>query len=128
MSEAIIQRAISRLTDELAQVKGDRYVEVTKNSVAEALMDCCNKSEAFAAVVADSPHTLSECMASICKGLGSSISDIELFRRAVQFYFPTANVCFDVTITMPSEAKPETSATESKQPAPSKIINIFDIL
>ena len=119
--------AISKLTDELAAFKGNRYGEVVKEAVAEALMDFCNKSETFAAIIAASKHTLSDCVKEIMEGCGVAISDIEAYRRAVQFYCPEANVSFDMVIELPggTDDTAGTSPTASDEP---KIINIFDIL
>lgn len=118
--------AITKLTDELAAFKGNRYGEAVKNEVAEALMDFCNKSDAFAAIIAASGHTLSDCVKEIMENCGVAISDIEVYRRAVQFYCPEANVSFDMVIELPC-GKSETPA-ESSAPDEPKIINIFDIL
>lgn len=126
----IIKTAITKLTDELAAFKGDRYGEAVKNELAEALMDFCNKSEDFSRIIAEDKRTLSDCAAKIMKGCGSCISDIEVYRRAVQFYCPDANVSFDMVIELPGKPAPVPKA----EPAPEKpartgkLINIFDIL
>jgi len=119
-----INAAISKLTDELTAFKGNRYGEVVKDAVAEALMDFCNKSDAFAAIIAESHHTLSDCIKEIMKGCGGAISDIDVYRRAVQFYCPEATVHFDMRIELPGA---ETAAMPAAADNPN-IINIFDIL
>ena len=119
--------AITKLTDELASFKGNRYGEVVKDAVAEALMDFCNKSDIFASIIATSKHTLSDCVKEIMEGCGVAISDIEAYRRAVQFYCPEANVSFDMVIELPGGANGTASAESDASDEP-KIINIFDIL
>lgn len=129
MNDEIISKAVSRLTDELKDVKGDKYVQVTKYAVAEALMDCCNQSEYFAARLLASDKSLTDCLTAICKGIGSSISDADLFRRAVKFYLPEAELHLILQIICGEE--PENKVAEEKTPTPSperKIINIFDML
>lgn len=116
--------AITKLTDELTAFKGDRYGEVVKEAVAEALMDFCNKSEEFAAIIAASDKTLSDCIVAIMKGCGKAISDIEVYRRAVRFYCPGADIQFDMVISLPGK---EAEAQEPATPR-AKLINIFDIL
>lgn len=124
MENITISTAITKLTDELAAFKGDHYGNAVKNEVAEALMDFCNKSESFAAIIAESSHTLSDCVRKIMNGCGSAISDLEVYRRAVHFYCPDATVHFDMVIELPgAEAAPAPAAAENPN-----IINIFDIL
>lgn len=113
-----ISDAISKLTDELTAFQGDRYGNAVKDAVTETLMDFCNKSEGFARVIVESEKTLSDCIAEIMKGCGTAISDIEVFRRAVQFYCPTAEIRISMTISMPGETEPHKT----------ELISIFDIL
>ena len=47
-----------------------------------------------------SGKTFQECLSSISKGVGNSISDIEVYRRAVKFYFETATVSFHMSIDL----------------------------
>lgn len=114
---------ITKLTNELKNVKGDRYISATKSAVFESLCDLCNKSERFDDLIGHSDRTFSDCMTEIVKGIGSSISDIDLFRRAVQFYVPGADLRFDLHITLPDEA--ETPVSNIHEP---QIISIFDVL
>lgn len=124
MENITVSAAISKLTDELAAFKGNRYGEVVKDAVAEALMDFCNKSDAFAAIIAQSSSTLSDCIKEIMAGCSSAISDIDVYRRAVQFYCPEATVHFDMIIELPG-AEAAAAPTAADNP---NIINIFDIL
>ena len=126
MENTNVSAAISKLTDELAAFKGNRYGEVVKDAVAEALMDFCNKSDAFASIVAASKRTLSDCVKEIMEGCGVAISDIEAYRRAVQFYCPEANVSFDMVIELPGST--DAAASDMSTSDEPKSINIFDIL
>ncbi len=115
--------AIAKLTDELQTVdKRNKYVNAVKNETFEMLCDLCNQSDTFENVIAESGKTLNDCLLEITKGIGTSISDIELYRRAVQFYCPNANIYFDMRIEMPNEE------TKSGTAEPQNIINIFDII
>ena len=119
--------AITKLTDELASFKGNRYGDAVKSEVAEALMDFCNKSDAFAAIIAASGRTLSDCVKEVMEGCGNYISDAEVYRRAVQFYCPEANVSFDMVIELSGCTDDTAGALPAASDEP-KIINIFDIL
>ena len=49
-----------------------------------------------------------ECMQAVAKGVGGSISDIEAYRKAVQFYFPGAEIEVQMRVRLCSDdAKPE---------------------
>ena len=49
-----------------------------------------------------------ECMQAVAKGGGGSISDIEAYRKAVQFYFPGAEIETTMRVRLCSDdAKPE---------------------
>ncbi|MEG1998206.1 MAG: hypothetical protein RR051_07155, partial [Clostridiales bacterium] len=41
-----------------------------------------------------------DCCEEIMKGVGSSISDLEVYRKAVQFYFPGADIQMKMTIDL----------------------------
>ena len=52
-------------------------------------------------------RTLSDCCGQIIRGVGNSISDIEVYRRAVQFYFPNSEIEFKMNILLTGEAPSE---------------------
>ena len=68
--------------------------------VASALQEFCNQEPEFEQAIEQSGKTFADCLDSICKGIGSSISDLDLFTRAVKFYFPVAAVRFHMTIDL----------------------------
>ena len=64
-------------------------------------------------------RTLSDCCGQIVRGVGNSISDIEVYRRAVQFYFPNSEIEFKMNILLTGEAPSEEEMArepEKKQP------------
>ena len=91
--------AVEKIDKELKEFKGNRYGEAVKTYVANILRDFCSKNEDFAKVVYKTKRTLSDCIASAMKGCGTSISDIEVYRRTTKFYFPDSEVNFNITIT-----------------------------
>lgn len=101
--ELVIQKDFSKLaTDkiakELSEFKGDRYGQAVKSFVSSTLTNFCGQSQRFAQVVYETPATLSDCCAEIMKGCGSHISDIDVYRGAVRYYFPNAEIEFTLTI------------------------------
>lgn len=101
------EQALKRLGDECKAFKGNKYEEAMKRAVREALESFCRQSEEFAQAVAQG-GTFSACMAAVAKGCGSSLSDLEAYRRAAAFYFRDARVEMELRICLePEEEKPE---------------------
>lgn len=90
--------ATDKIAKELSEFKGDRYGQAVKSFVASTLTNFCGQSQRFAQVVHETPATLSDCCAEIMKGCGSHISDIDVYRGAVRYYFPNAEIEFTLTI------------------------------
>lgn len=99
MSE-FTKTAVDRLTKELGKVEKNRYVDVVKKPVYDALVSFCSQSEEFAQAVAESDQTLNDCLKSVVDGVKSSLSDIEAYRRAAAFYFSECEVDMKLSIRM----------------------------
>lgn len=117
--------AIKKLDAEEKSFSGDRYAKIMYKDVAKALREFCRQQPEFAQAVYQSEKTLSDCIKAVAKNCGNGISDIEAYRRAVQFYFDGAQVEFQMIIHMsrydiPSEGK--------KQNAPGMVIDLMDFL
>lgn len=65
-------------------------------------------------------------MKAVAKGCGSAISDLEAFRRAVRFYFPGADVKFNMTVNLCADV--EAGAARQAAAAGPKIIDLEDFL
>ena len=65
--------------------------------VREALIRFCEQDEEFAQAVAQG-GSLEDCMSAVAKGAGNHISDLDAYRKAVQFYFDGAEVVFQMKI------------------------------
>lgn len=62
-------------------------------------------------------------MKAVANGVGSSISDLEAYRKAVRFYFSGAEVRFRMEIDLcPQAHGPETGSTQERK----KILDISD--
>ena len=77
-----------------------RHAQVLAKPVADALMEFCDQEPEFEQAIVQSGKTFADCLTEICKGIGSSISDLEIYSRAVKFYFPVAAVRFHMTIDL----------------------------
>lgn len=91
------QQAKDKLTKEYTAFGGDRYQQVMKSAVRDALLTFIEQDNEFAQAIVQG-GTFADCMGAVSKGVGNAISDIEAYRKAVQFYFPGADISFTMTI------------------------------
>lgn len=94
----IVEAAIARLRREDNAVNYDRYGEVMHSEVLNALCCFCEQNVEFAQAICQSDKTLGDCMKAVSRGVTTGISDLEAYKRAVQFYFDGATVSFKMLI------------------------------
>ena len=95
----IIKSALDKLEEGAKEKITDRYGSVIKTYVHSALAGFCKQNESFTQAVING-GTFAECIKYCTEGIGGNtgISDIDIYRRAVQFYFPGAQVDFHISI------------------------------
>jgi hypothetical protein len=71
-------------------------------AVVQALKDFCSQNSEFERAVLDG-ESVDKCIESTIKGAGSSISDLEVYKKAVAFYFKGATVRMTLTIDLGDE-------------------------
>lgn len=96
---SIIEQAKAKIKVSDAKKIG-RYEKAVNNATAAALCSFCEQSEEFSRAVIESDKSYDECLKTICKGIGASISDFDLYTKAVQFWFPGAVIEYKMTIRM----------------------------
>lgn len=119
--------AKQKLRGELSAGNFDRYANIMKKDVEAALEDFCRQDKEFAQAVVQG-GTFEDCMKKVAKGCGNGMSDLEAFRRAVQFYFHGADIQFQMKIDLAPHDRDdeETSAdTTGKRPV---VLNLADFL
>ena len=92
------EQARERLEREDGQVKGPKEIAM-KEPVREALLEFCRQNEEFAQAVAQGGSFV-DCMTAVASGVGSSVSDLEAYRKAVRYYFDGAQVEYAMTIRL----------------------------
>ena len=122
------EKAIAKLASELEAAKKskDRHVSAVADAVRDALAGFINQSEEFARAVAQSDKKLADVCASAMKGVGTSISDIEVYRRVVSEYFPGAQVDCVMTVRMSEHEEPE--AAKSRTSGDVLSLDLFDLM
>lgn len=123
--------AINKLEEGQKNVSGQKE-KAMAGAVAQQLKDFCQQDEEFAQAVVQG-GTFSDCMKKVAQGVGSSISDLEAYKKAVQFYFPGAEVRMQLTIDLIGDAaEPPKVTPVAAQPAEEKpkiiSLNLFDFL
>lgn len=94
------EQAIEKLRTELKAVSGNQKVNAVKKHVADTLIGFCRQDAEFAQAVIQSDKTLGDCCRTIMSGCGNSPSDLEVYQKAVQFYFPGADIRMTMTIDL----------------------------
>lgn len=112
--------ALERLEKEYAGVTGQKAA-VMKKLVREALESFIRQDDEFAQAVVQG-GSFKECMDAVAKGVDKSISDIEAYRKAVQFYFKGA----EVQVTMEIDLCP--NRVKDKPSGGRKILDLADFL
>lgn len=110
----IITRAKEKIKPSAKKNLG-RYENAVNSAVANALREFCDQSEELSRAIIESDKTYDECLTAICKGLGQSISDFDLYTRAVQFWFPGAVIEYKMTIRMSEYEMEEQAQPEKKE-------------
>ncbi len=95
----MIEQAIEKIKREFKDSKGlsNKGLSVGP-SVVDALVTFCRQNEEFAQAVVQSGKNVNKCIEHTVHNCGSSISDIEVYRRAVEFYFSGATVRFEMVL------------------------------
>lgn len=126
-SADIISQAIEKIKNETSDFKGESKEKVIHTYVSNTLIGFCEQDKRFAKVLLKTKRTLSDCCKYCLEGVTTAISDIDTYRRAVQFYFPNSEISMNMTITtgdIPDEEyinkEPEKRAEPKRAPKKSK--------
>lgn len=90
MSE-IIEQAKKKIDEEDKNFTGDQFGMVVHKDLAETLKNFCDV-EWFAESILKSGKTLSDCCKAILSDVQQGISDVETYKRAVEFFVPGSTV------------------------------------
>jgi hypothetical protein len=120
--------AKDKINEEVKTFKGNNKASAVYRHVADMLKNFTDQELEFAEAVQQSKATLSGCCKTIMQNVGSSVSDIEVYKKAVQFYFPGA----DIKLTMKIKLNPYEDDAEEVTPKKTKTLDIslddlFDI-
>ena len=94
------QKAVNKLEGEFKKANFNKYGKVVGKPVLKTLKEFCNQNEEFALAVLQTDKTIQQCVEYTVKDVNRSISDIEVYTKAVEFYFPGATIRFSMTIDL----------------------------
>ena len=126
--------ALAKLSaDQVKTIKGSKEKAMAA-PVAEALRSFCRQDAEFAQAV-EQGGSLAECMSAVAKGVGSYISDLDAYKKAVAFFFPGAKIRMQMTIdligdaALPTPQEQAAPALQVYKPEKSELVlNLEDFL
>lgn len=118
------EEAIAKLSE---KTKATGKAAAVQGAVRETLVQFCRQSEEFAEAVCATGKCMDECLSEITKDIGSSISDFELYRRAVAFWMEGADVFAELRIVLP-EAKTPDVRESGRRERKVKILRLEDMM
>lgn len=127
---------VKKLKKEMEETRksGSQRAQAIVSAVYNALDVFCGQEPEFEQAVEQSGKTLREVCEACVKGVGTSISDLEVYRRAVAEYFPGAQVECVMTIRMSEHETnpsrdPETPKSQtSGKSADVLSLDLFDLM
>ena len=107
------------------------YFSISKNAgqkqkliaedVERALEEFCEQEPEFEQAIQQSDKSFEKCLDKVVEGVGSKLSDLQAYQRAVEFYFPGAEIEFTMTIKLAGSVDAGTkdsSTHEQAEPVP----------
>ena len=119
-----LDKALKKLEEEYKSGSFDKYANIMKSAVKDTLADFCRQDNEFAQAIVQG-GSFTDCMKAVAKNCGTGISDLEAYRRAVRFYFPGAEIRFQMTIDLIGDAAGE---RESAQDTGTMILDFTQFL
>ena len=116
-------QALKKLREGAKNVRGNKE-SAMKDAVRATLETFCTQDEEFAQAVVQGGD-FPACMAAVARGVGRSISDLEAYKKAVQFYFPGAEIRMQMTIDLIGSAAVKEAPAPAEQKKPENIILDF---
>lgn len=122
-------QAVKKLEDGVKEQKirmGGKESVMAK-PIMNALKDFCLQNEEFAQAVVQGGSFV-DCLKKVAAGVGNSISDLDAYKKAVQFYFPGAEVKMQLTIDLIDGmvGKEKLPPAPIEDVTPSLILNLAD--
>lgn len=127
----MIEQAKNKLEEENKNLTGIGQKEkIIAPSVLKILLSFCDQ-EVFADAVLEEQKHFNDCLKHIVTGIGNSISDLDVYKKAASYYIPNAGIEFKMIMTIgenllevdhdgrqpaePAKERPEKKKPEKKE-------------
>jgi hypothetical protein len=99
---AFYEQAEEKLRTGFDRITGQKETAM-KTAVRDALLRFAAQEDEFAQAIAQG-GSFFDCMKEVARGVGTSISDLEAYEKAVRFYFPGSRVRFEMHVDLVGDA------------------------
>ena len=100
-----------KLTAELENVSLGKKEIAVKDAVLKTICKFCEQNAEFKQAIEQSNKSFADCLKATVKNAGISIEDLEVYKRAVAFYFPGADIKCTMTLDLGDEGFSNNSET-----------------
>ena len=100
-----------KLTAELENVILGKKETAVKDAVLKTICKFCEQNAEFKQAIEQSGKSFADCLKATVKNAGISIEDLEVYKRAVAFYFPGADIKCTMTLDLGDEGFSNNSET-----------------
>ena len=100
-----------KLTAELKSAKLGNKETAVKDAVLKTICKFCEQNAEFKQAIEQSSKPFADCLKATVKNAGTSIEDLEVYKRAVAFYFPGADIKCTMTLDLGDEGFSNNSET-----------------
>ena len=120
----LASEAVKKMTEDKKNVNGSKE-KAMAGAVLSALKDFCLQDEEFAQAVVQGGSFV-DCMKAVAKNVGTSISELEAYKKAVQFYFPGAEIKMQMTIDLVGQAAGDDTPKQTENKNSGMILDLAD--
>ena len=100
-----------KLTAELENIILGNKEKAVKDAVLKTICKFCEQNAEFKQAIEQSNKSFADCLKATVKNAGTSIEDLEVYKRAVAFYFPGADIKCTMTLDLGDEGFSNNSET-----------------
>ena len=100
-----------KLTAELENVILGKKEIAVKDAVLKTICKFCEQNAEFKQAIEQSNKSFADCLKATVKNAGASLEDLEVYKRAVAFYFPGADIKCTMTLDLGDEGFSNNSET-----------------
>lgn len=102
-----------KLTAELTDAKLGKYENVVKPYVLDEICIFAKQNSEFAQAIEQSDKSFDDCLKATVKGAGASLEDLDVYKRAVAYYFPGADIKCTMTLDLGDNGFSNETSTEA---------------